>query len=76
MTSPNGDPPTLTSLLMELQEAGIKQGKAIARDDKATAGAQHRKGLLIIDQIRVMVGEEGVQPRPILNTHPGGGINT
>lgn len=58
---------TVTSLLLQLQEAGIQQGKAIARGDKVSAEAQHSKGLLIIDQIRTMVGE---QPMPRLNAVP------
>lgn len=58
------DEPTVTGLLLQLQEAGIAQGKAITRGDRVSAEAQHSKGLLIIDQIRTMVGE---QPMPRLN---------
>lgn len=52
------DQPTVTSKALELQEAAIRQGQALARGEQQAAAHYHSKGLLIIGEIRKMAGED------------------
>lgn len=52
------DKPTVTSKALELQEAAIRQGQALARGEQQAAAHYHSKGLLIIGEIRKMAGED------------------
>lgn len=63
-----GNEPSLVNMLMDLQDAGIKQGQALGRGDPESAAKHHRDGLLLIDALLLACGESGRAERmPHLN---------